>query len=183
MIDLNSSRQIAPDATDAASQLRTDIHNLCVGILYPAFTGLSPVKTSLRPQPGNRQQVEDRYSDVMTLDFGVEPTLSTALVNLLQRGAAQQLETVDELAHQLQEVASLHGWDFPEYYTSPASRDARTQMRAGLKHLREGQASLREAREMFRDAAIKDHITDDLEAELRRLVKAVNNALNSRVIP
>ena len=153
------------------------------GILYPAFTGLSPVKTSLRPQPGNRQQVEDRYSDVMTLDFGVEPTLSTALVNLLQRGAAQQLETVDELAHQLQEVASLHGWDFPEYYTSPASRDARTQMRAGLKHLREGQASLREAREMFRDAAIKDHITDDLEAELRRLVKAVNNALNSRVIP
>lgn len=183
VIDLNSSRQIATDATDAANQLRTDIHNLCVGILYPVFTGLSPVKTSLRPQPGSRQQVEERYSDVMTLDFGVEPSLSPALANLLQRGAAQQIDSVEDLIDQLQEVASLHGWDFPEYYTSPASRDARTQMRAGLAQLREGQANLRDARDLFREAAIRDHITEDLEAELRRLVKAVNEALNHRGIP
>lgn len=183
IIDLNSSRQLAPEATDIAAQIRTDIHNLCVGILYPIFTGLSPIKASLRPQPGGMQQVETRYSDVTTLDFGVEPTLSPALTTLLQRGAAMQIDTVDRYLEQLQEVASLHGWDFAEYYTSPASRSARTQMRAGLSRLRKGQEQLREARDLFREAAIQEHITEDLEEELRRLVKAVNEALNHRVIP
>lgn len=183
IIDLNSSRQIPPDAADADAQIRTDIHNLCVGILYPVFTGLSPVKATLRPQPGGQQQVETRYRDVMTLDFGVEPTLSQALVDLLQRGAAMQIDTITDFNEQLQEVASLHGWDFAEYYTSPASRSARTQMRAGLTRLREGQEKLREARDLFREAAIQEHITEDLEDELRRLVRAVNETLNNRPIP
>jgi serine/threonine protein kinase len=183
IIDLNSSRQVAPDATDAEAHFRTDIHNLCVGILYPVFTGLSPVKATLRPQPGGMQQVESRYSDVTTLDFGVEPTLSASLVSLLQRGAAMQIDSADDFLTQTQEVASLHGWDFSDYYTSPTSRDARTQMRAGLTRLREGQEKLREARDLFREAAIHDHITEDMEGELRRLVKALNDALNHRVIP
>ncbi len=183
IIDLNSSRQLEPGAADAGAQFRTDIHNLCVGILYSVFTGLSPVKATLRPQPGGLQQVETRYSDVTTLDFGVEPTLSTALVAMLQRGAAMQIPNVDEFTAQVQEVASLHGWDFAEYYTSPTSREARTQMRAGLTRLREGEEKIREARDLFREAAIREHITEDLEAELRRLVKAVNDALNYRVIP
>jgi hypothetical protein len=80
-------------------------------------------------------------------------------------------------------VAALHGWDFPHHYTSPASRDARTQMRAGIKRVRDGQNRLREARDLFREAAIQDGITEDLEAELRRLVKSVNEMLNSRVVP
>ena len=80
-------------------------------------------------------------------------------------------------------MASLHGWDFPHHYTSPASRDARAQMRAGITRLRRGQTELREARDLFREAAIQDGITEDLEAELRRLVKAVNDMLNNRVIP
>ena len=42
---------------------------------------------------------------------------------------------------------------------------------------------LREARDLFREAAIQDGITDDLEAELRRLVKSVNDMLQNRVIP
>src|SRR5690606_13854228 len=87
VIDLNSSRQLEGAATDA-QQYRMDIHNLCVGILYPIFTGMSPQKTALRPQPGSQQEVEDRYRDVTDLDFGMEPTLSTALQTLLQRGAA-----------------------------------------------------------------------------------------------
>ena len=183
IIDLNSSRQL--DLKDSATPpfFRMDIHNLCVGILYPIFTGLSPRKTTLRPQPGTWNDVEERYQDITTLDFGVEPSLSRALQDLLQRGAAMQIETVDDFLHELHQVAAQHGWDFPQQYTSPASRDARAQMRAGLTRLRKGQADLREARDLFREAAIQDGITEDLEAELRRLVKAVNEMLNSRVIP
>jgi hypothetical protein len=56
-------------------------------------------------------------------------------------------------------------------------------MRQGLTLLREGEASIREARDIFRDALIIDDITEDLEDELRRLVKSVNEMLNRRVIP
>jgi serine/threonine protein kinase len=183
IIDLNSSRQLeGVDARDAQAY-RMDIHNLCVGILYPIFTGLSPQKTSLRPQPGNITEAESRYRDILSLDFGVEPTLSSGLKDLLQRGAAQQIENIEAFMSGLQQVATLHGWDFPQHYTSPASRDARSQLRAGLVRLRRGQADLREARDLFREAAIQDGITEDLEAELRRLVKSINDMLNSRVIP
>lgn len=181
IIDLNSSRQVT--GADVESQKRTDIHNLCVGILYPVLTGLSPVHTSLRPQPGNITEVEGRYANVNALDFGVEPTLSRALIDLLQQGAAKQINSADDFVAGLQDVASLHGWDFANTYTSPSSRDARTQLRAGIERLRDGETLLREARDLFRDAAIQDHITEDMEAELRRLVKAVNEALNHRVIP
>lgn len=180
IIDLNSSRQLD---SDEPSFYRMDIHNLCVGILYSIFTGLSPQKTTLRPQPSSRSEVEARYKDITTLDFGVEPSLSNALQDLLQRGAAMQIETIDEFLYGLREVAALHGWDFPEAYTSPISRDARDHLRAGLRKLREGQENLREARDLFRDAAVMDGITPDMEDELRRLVKSANDMLNSRVIP
>ena len=182
IIDFNSSRLLTGETGD--SQLyRMDIHNLCVGILYPVFTGLSPQKTTLRPQPGNLVEAESRYHDVTYLDFGIEPSLSHTLKELLQAGAAMETEEMDDFLERLQQVASLHGWDFPHAYTSPASRDARAQMRAGLTRLRRGEADLREARDLFREAAILDGITDDLEAELRRLVKSVNEMLNNRVIP
>jgi serine/threonine protein kinase len=183
IIDLNSSRQLDVKDPSTPQFFRMDIHNLCVGIFYPIFTGLSPQKTTLRPQPGTWNEAESRYQDITTLDFGVEPSLSLALQELLQRGAEMQIETIDGFIQELQKVAALHGWDFPHQYTSPASRDARTQMRAGLTRLRKGQSELREARDLFREAAIQDGITEDLEAELRRLVKAVNEMLNSRVIP
>ncbi len=183
IIDLNSSRQLENGAAANAQFFRMDIHNLCVGILYPIFTGLSPQKSALRPQPGTASEAESRYRDITSLDFGVEPTLSQALKDLLQNGAAMQIENVEQFIAGLQRVASLHGWDFSNLYTSPASRDARTQMRAGLARLRRGQAELREARDLFRDAAVQDGITEELEAELRRLVKAVNTMLNDRVIP
>jgi serine/threonine protein kinase len=180
IIDLNSSRIVD---NGNSNLYRMDVHNLCVGILYPLFTGLSPQKTALRPQPGGMQEVDTRYQDIDALDFGVEPSLSPALQQLLQRGAVQQIESVDEFLSGLREVATLHGWDFPGHYTSPASRDARAQMRAGLTKLRKGQDALRDARDLFRDAAIEDGITPDMEAELRRLVKALNDMLSGRVIP
>ena len=180
VIDFNSSRQLE---NNDDRQWRVDIHNLCVGILYPIFTGLSPMKTTLRPQPSNIDEVDARYRDITTLDFGVEPGLSQALQDLLQRGAAMQIPDADTFIAEIRKVAALHGWDFSDHYTSPASRDARDHMRAGLRKLREGQANLREARDLFRDAVILDGITDDLEDELRRLVKAANDMLNSRVIP
>jgi serine/threonine protein kinase len=183
IIDFNSSRQLEGKQKETEQLYRMDIHNLCVGILYSLFTGLSPQKTVLRPQPGSLSDVEARYQDITTLDFGVEPSLSGVLQELLQRGAAMQIDTAEDFIAGLQQVATQHGWDFPGHYTNPVSRDARTQMRAGLTRLRRGEEYMREARDMFRDAAILDGISDDLEAELRRLVKAVNEMLNNRVIP
>lgn len=183
LIDLNSSRLLTGSDRANERTFVTDIHNLCVGILYPMFTGLSPQKTTLRPQPGSASDVEARYLDVTALDFGVEPTLSPSLQELLQRGAAQEIPNVESFIEGLHAVACLHGWDFPKHYTSPASRDVRTQMRAGVSRLRKGQEYLREARDLFREAAIQDGITEDLEGELRRLVKSVNDMLQNRVIP
>lgn len=183
IIDLNSSRQLDLHTNNHEQHFRNDIHNLCVGILYPIFTGLSPQKSTLRPQPGNAVEAESRYQDITQLDFGVEPSLSPSLKELLQAGAALEIAAIEEFLLGLNRVAALHGWDFPHHYTSPASREARTQMRAGLARLRDGQERIREARDLFREAAIQDGITEDLEAELRRLVKTVNAMLNSRVIP
>ena len=156
---------------------------MCVGILYPVFTGLSPRKAALRPQPGRANDVEERYKDITDLDFGVEPTLSEGIKQLLQAGAAMELPGIEAFLQGLQEAGAALGWDFPDHYTSPASRDARAQMRAGITRLRSGQEDLREARDLFREAAIQEGITPDLEKELRRLVKAVNAMLNERVIP
>jgi serine/threonine protein kinase len=183
LIDFNSSRSVDPKQVGSEQLMCNDIHSLCVGILYSIFTGLSPQKTALRPQPGSISDVDARYQDVNSLDFGVEPTLSPALQDLLQRGATRQISTAEEFIAGLHDVASLHGWDFPGSYTSPISRDVRTQMRAGIAKMRRGQDQLREARDLFREAAIQDEITDDLEAELRRLVKSVNDMLQNRVIP
>lgn len=183
IIDFNSSRQLDPAENGVERYYGQDIHNLCVGILYPIFTGLSPQKTALRPQPGRVSDVEERYKNITELDFGVEPTLSDGIKELLQAGAAMQIPTVDAFIEGLQVAGAALGWDFPSHYTSPASRDARTQMRAGVTRLRSGQENLREARELFREAAIQEGITGDLEAELRRLVKSVNEMLNHRVIP
>jgi serine/threonine protein kinase len=183
IIDFNSSRQLEGSLRENARHLQMDIHNLCVGILYSIFTGLSPQKTSLRPQPGSMSDVEARYQDVTTLDFGVEPTLSPALQALLQRGAAMQIDTIEEFIDGLQDVAILHGWDFPNHYTNPASRDARMQLRQALAQLRQGEDAMRAARDLLREAAIHDGISEDIEAELRRLLKAVNEMLNLRAIP
>jgi hypothetical protein len=183
IIDLNSSRQLEGSEREIARYLQMDLHNLCVGILYSIFTGLSPQKASLRPQPGSISDVETRYQEVNTLDFGIEPSLSPALQALLQRGAALQIETVSDFSRDLREVATLHGWDFPGHYTSPISRDVRAQIRTALARMRQGEDAIREARDLLREAAIQDGISPDVEAELRRLVKAVNDMLNWRAIP
>ena len=50
-----------------------------------------------------------------------------------------ELPDIDAFLECLYEAGAELGWDFPGHYTSPASRDARTQMRAGLSRLRDGQ--------------------------------------------
>ncbi len=183
VIDWNSSRLLNGSDKENEQVFRQDIHNLCVGILYSIFTGMSPQKTALRPQPGSQSEVEQRYSDINTLDFGVEPSLSKALQDVLQQGAAHKLDTADDLAYGLREVAIKNGWDFPGSYTVPADRDARSQIQAALARVRKGETQLREARDLFMDAAIGDGISDDLAAELRRLAKRLGDMLNYRVIP
>lgn len=183
VIDFNSSRQLENNTAEELQQYAKDVHNLCVGVLYTIFTGMSPQKTSIRPQPSSQADVESRYTDVNELDFSMEPSLSESLCELLQRGASMQLTNIQEFLNGLQRVAANHGWDFPNYYTSPSSRDARDQMRAGLQRMRDGQENIRVARDLFREAVIQDGITPDLEDELRRLVVSINEMLNHRVVP
>ncbi|MGB7338887.1 MAG: hypothetical protein WBC91_08355 [Phototrophicaceae bacterium] len=181
VIDFNSSKQLGK--TVQSIEFTRDIHNFCVGILYSIFTGMSPQKTALRPQAGGMDVVERRYSDIQELDFMMEPSLSQAMQALLQRGAQQQITTVADFLAQLHTVAALHGRDFSDTDTTAASRQARDNLRKGLSKLREGEAAIRDARDLFRDSLIIDGITEDLEDELRRLVKAVNEVVNNRVIP
>lgn len=184
VIDFNSSRQLENgNGATATQQYIKDVHNMCVGVLYTIFTGMGPQSASLRPQPSSLEEVEARYTDVSELDFAMEPSLSEGLQELLQRGASMHIRSVQEFLNGLQRVAAKHGWDFPDYYTSPASRDARDQMRAGMRRLRAGQDGIREARDLFREAMIQDGISEDLENELRRMVMSINDMLTHRVIP
>ena len=183
IIDFNSSQLVETGTHTVEQHLAKDVHNLCVGVLYPIFTGLSPQKGALRPQPASRAEVERRYAEVDTLDFGVEPTLSPALQELLQRGARQELSTIGEFIGGLERVAARHGWEIAGVPTVPALRDARQRMRQGLHMLRAGQDALRTARDLLVEAAILDDINEDMEAELRRLLAQINDALNHRVIP
>lgn len=182
IIDFNSSRRLLGNTNESNEYIK-DIHNLCVGVLYPVFTGMSPQKTTLRPQPGGQETVDSRYDDIDQLDFVMEPLLSDAVAALLQRGASQQIATVQDFIASLQSVGALHGRDFPTAFSNPASRQARDQVVRGLRNLREGETKIREARDLFREALILDGLTEDLEDELRRLVKQVNEMLNHRAIP
>ena len=183
VIDFNSSRMLEDDRTQSPQQYSKDVHNMCVGVLYTIFTGMSPQKTSLRPQPSSREAVEARYTDIDSLDFSMEPSLSEGITELLNRGAGERIESAREFVNSLQRAATQHGWQFPDYYTSSASGDARVQMRTGLNKLREGHENIRDARDLFREALIQDGISRDMEDELRRLVVALNEMLNHRVVP
>jgi serine/threonine protein kinase len=175
MIDWNSSRLVTESDATLASYIQSDLHHLCVGILYPIFTGLSPQKGSLVPQPSDQAGVEGRYSDVNQLDFGVEPTLSTELCTLLEQGARRQLASADQLIVGLSQIASAFGWD--------NDNGVRAQIRSGLQKLRQGQDSIREARDILRDAAVLDDVSAELDAELRRLLGQINGMLNARAVP
>ncbi len=179
IIDWNSSKIGENSEQVFASQVQTDLHNLCVGILYPVFTGLSPQKGSLMPQPAPQEEVEARYTDVNHLDFGVEPTLGSNLQALLEQGARRQLVSADSFLASLERVSVSYGWQS----APPELREARKQLRSGLKKLRQGQESIREAREIFREAAILDEINEEIEGELRRLLSKINEMWNNRVIP
>jgi serine/threonine protein kinase len=182
VIDFNSSKQLIGSPAEHQEYTR-DLHNLAVGILYPVFTGMSPQKTALRPQAGGQEAVDNRYKDVDSLDFMMEPTLSEPLQSMLNKGAAQQIPTAEEFLIRLQEIAALHGRDFPNQRSNPATRQARDFVLKGLEKLRSGEGQIREARDMFREALILDSISPDIEQELRRLVQEVNAMLNHRVIP
>jgi serine/threonine protein kinase len=183
IIDLNSSKFVESGSHTMDQSFNQDIHNLCVGILYSVFTGLSPQKGSLRPQPASQAEVEQRYAEVDHLDFGIEPSLSDSLQALLQQGAHQEIATTQEFIADLKRVAGRHGWELPGIHTLPALRQARERVRTGLFQLREGQEALRTAREHLLEAVILDDINEDMEAELRRLLAQINEALNHRVIP
>ncbi len=183
IIDWNSSRLLEKGSPTLTQQITQDVHNLCVGILYPIFTGLSPQKGSLMPQPAGQSEVDERYSEVNQLDFGIEPTLSAGLQRLLQQGARRQIATVEDFVNGLNVIATDFGWQAGSARVAPELIATREQTRAGLARLRQGQDAIREARDMLREAAIMDDIGEDLEAELRRLLGKINEMLNSRVIP
>lgn len=179
VIDWNSSKLVDGSDQVLAGQVQADLHNLCVGVLYSIFTGLSPQKGTLMPQPAVQEDVEKRYEGVSHLDFGVEPTLGVELQTLLEQGARRQLASADAFLASLERVSVDYGWQ-----SAPEPlRDGRRQMRAGLRKLREGQDALRDARELFLEAATQDDINEAMEGELRRLLAKLNDMLNARVIP
>jgi len=182
IIDLNSSRLLQGGPGDAQEYAK-DIHNLCVGILYPIFSGMSPLKTQLRPQPGGMEAVETRYNEVQALDFALEPTLSEALQAWLQRGAQMGYADLGSFRTDLEAVCARHGRDFSDHVALPATREARALLREALRHMRQGENDLRQARDLLRDAASHEGLSVDMEDELRRLVMALNDMLNHRVIP
>ncbi len=179
IIDWNSSKLVTPTSESSgvlAGEVQADLHNLCVGIFYSIFTGLSPQKGTLMPQPADQTEVEGRYSDVNHLDFGSEPTLSAPLQAILESGARRQLANADQLIAGLSRVATIYGWD-------AGADGVRSHVRAGLRRLRQGQDAIREARDMLREAAILEGVDEDVDGELRRLLARINDMLNSRVIP
>lgn len=181
VIDWNSSRLIEGGGQALAQKIADDLHNLCVGILYPVFTGLSPQKGALVAQPADQLGVESRYKDITTLDFAVEPTLSQGIQKWLQQGAQRAYSSLEQFRAALGKAAAAFGWETG--FSSAALRAARTDMRDGLAKLRQGQAALREARDLLRDAVTIEDIGEDLEAELRRLLSKINEMLQYRVIP
>lgn len=181
VIDWNSSRLVENGPQVLAQQIGNDIHHLGVGILYPIFTGQSPLKGTLRPQPADQTGVDARYSDVTALDFSPEPTLSYALQDLLQRCAHRQITTIEQFMLGLNDAALAFGWNPPPSRAIRA--DARKHLRDGLSKLRQGQDNLRAARDLIREAMILDDLGDDFEAELRRMLAKINDMLNARVIP
>ncbi len=183
IIDWNSSRQIDGTSNQTARMFQTDIHDFLVGVMYPVFTGLSPQKGQLTAQPGAPSAVNQRYAGVTHLDFGVEPTLSPALRDLLQKGAARGFASIEAFEEELQTVAGLFGWSFPHRPAPDALVQSRARLRGGLDKLRAGQSAIREARDLLRDAAIVDSINEDTEQEIRRLLGAINDMLARRVIP
>lgn len=183
VIDWNSSRLIEGSTNQTAKLFETDIHDLVVGVLYPIFTGLSPQLGNLAAQPGTPATVSQRYANINYLDFGVEPTLSRSLRDLMQKGAARGFASIEAFIDDLQGVASRFGWTFPHRPADDPLVQARAQMRQGLERLRSGQEAIREARELLREAAITEAINEDIEQEVRRLLGAINDMLARRVIP
>ncbi len=183
VIDWNSSRLIDGSTNQTAQMFQTDIHHLAVGVLYPVFTGLSPQQGALVPQPAAPGAMSQRYADVNHLDFGVEPTLSPALQEFLQKGAVRGFASIEDFTDALSAVARRLGWSFPYHPAEDALVQIRAQTRTGLEKLRAGQEAIREARDVLREAAISDGINEDAELELRRLLGAINDMLARRVIP
>ncbi|MFP4323810.1 MAG: hypothetical protein ACLFTK_15255 [Anaerolineales bacterium] len=183
VIDWNSSKRVGIAGQPAEQNKINDLHNLCVGILYPVFTGSAPQKGSLRPQPGSRAEVEARYENINQLDFSNAPTLGRGIVHLLEQGARKEIYTATAFLAEVQRIAVRFGWNFPGQMPSEAVARAREQTRQGLERLRQSHQAAREAREYFLTAAALDHINEDMEAELRRLLAEIGDFLNHRVIP
>ncbi len=183
IIDWNSSKYLENGGPALEQGCVKDIHNLCVGILYPIFTGLSPQRGDLRPQPAGQQDVDARYTDVTHLDFSVEPTLSPLVTEWLERGARQEIRTAAEFLSEIEQIATHFGWEFRYQIPNVVLSQAREHVRDGLQKLRASAELAREARESLLEAATLDGINEDTEDELRRLMKGINDYLNARVIP
>jgi serine/threonine protein kinase len=183
IIDWNSSKLIEAGGTSLEQHTQKDLHNLCVGVLYSIFTGLSPQRGGLRPQPAGQNEVDARYADVKTLDFSVEPTLSSGIIKLLEKGARQEYKTADSFLVELNNAAVPFGWIPLEQTADGTLRKARLNMVEALMKLRLGIDSIREGRELLLEAVALEDINEDLEKELRRMLKDINDFLNARAIP
>jgi serine/threonine protein kinase len=178
VIDWNSSK-LLENVLLSDQQRRKDIHNLCVGVLYPVFTGLSSQRGALKPQPGNQAEVDARYDQIRHLDFGVDPSLSSTITSFLESGAQQKITSAEDFLTRLEKVSVRFGW----HNSSPVLQQARAKTREGLMKLRQAEELARESREALLSSATMEGINEDMEAELRRLMQGIAEFLNARVIP
>ena len=183
IIDWNSSKRVGTSGQSAEQHVVNDLHNLCVGILYPIFTGQSPQKGSLRPQPASQQEVEARYENIASLDFSPEPSLSQDIIDLLETGAQKRFASATEFLGAAQSLATRFGWSFPGRKSESSSAAARNHIRQGLEKLRESQDNARIAREHLLEAATLEGLNEEIEAELRRMLAKIGDFLNNRTLP
>ncbi len=183
VIDWNNSTDLNGNGYNSQEAMRykqTDIRSFILGVMYPVFTGLSPlVNVPLPSGPADYESAFSRYNGVRELDFGVKPTLVPCLMDMMIAGVNGDYKDITQFTTALQSCALHYGWEFSNRKPQIPAVRSRGKIRAGLQALRQAQGHLAQAQRCFTEALEED--CSDLEAQ--RLLKATEEFLTKRVIP
>lgn len=181
VIDWNSSKILPRNSKsgEAEAQKKQDIRNFVIGVMYPVFTGVPAEGHAFVERPSNRQDIAGRYQAVRELDFGMEPSLDTSLIDIMQKGSNWQYQNIEQYLSDLRNCAKAYGWINPGESSSPHITKSREFVQRGLAELREAQSKAEQARKSFLLAAERDGDNQ----EVRRLIELTRTFLDHRVIP
>jgi hypothetical protein len=184
VIDWNNSKVLNGNGfhpSEVAHHKQTDIRNFILGIMYPVFTGLSPLVDAALPSgPADFDAAFNRYEKVQLLDFGIQSTLAPCLMDMMMAGVQGEYKEIAQFMSDLQSCARYYGWTTEDRQgQQTAAVYARERLRAGIQALRRAQNDLLEAQRCFTEAL--EFRCDDLESQ--RLLKATEDFIAKRVIP